>query len=209
MAGAEEQIIERLLTAIDNDAGVSQRRLSNDIGIAVGSVNWHIKRCLSKGLIKLKYAPVRRYLYYLTPKGFEEKSRLTAAYLQRSFELYRRGRQECSELFGNCAALGKLRVFLAGDGDLAEIAYLSSLGTLVQVQAVVDAISNRSSCASVRIFGSLKVAIEEIDGHCPDAIILTDLRRPRRTYSQIAREGAEVGLPPEAIHVLHVLNFRP
>ncbi len=209
MAGAEEQIIQRLLTAIGNDAGVSQRRLSHDIGIAVGSVNWYLKRCLSKGLIKLKHAPVRRYLYYLTPKGFEEKSRLTADYLQRSLELYRKGRQECSEFVGSCAALGKLRVFLAGDGALAEIAYLSSLGTPVQIQAVVDGVSDRLSCAGVPVFPSLNAAIVEIGGVRPDALLLTDLSRPRRTYSEIARQAADMGLPRESIHVPHVLNFRP
>ena len=41
MAGAREQeenIVRRLLTTIDQDAAVSQRKLSEEIGIAVGSV---------------------------------------------------------------------------------------------------------------------------------------------------------------------------
>ena len=53
MADTEEQITRRILTAIEDDASVSQRRLSDDMGIAVGTVNWHLKRCVNKGLIKL------------------------------------------------------------------------------------------------------------------------------------------------------------
>lgn len=209
MAGAEEQIVHRLLTAIDNDAGVSQRRLSTDMGIAVGSVNWYVKRCLSKGLIKLKHAPVKRYLYYLTPKGFEEKSRLTGAYLQRSLELYRQGRQECSEVLKDFVARGKVRVFLAGDGDFAEIAYLTSLSTPIQIRAVIDNVSGRPSCAGVPVFSSLADAMNATGGGSPDAILLTDLSRPRRCYAAIAEQASEIGLSLDAIHVPRVLNFRP
>src|SRR5262245_62876803 len=52
MVGAREQeenIVRRLLTTIDQDAAVSQRKLSEEIGIAVGSVNWYLKRCVTKG----------------------------------------------------------------------------------------------------------------------------------------------------------------
>ena len=205
----EEQIIHRLLTAIDRDAGVSQRRLSVDIGIAVGSVNWYLKRCLSKGLVKFKYAPVKRYLYYLTPKGFEEKSRLTASYLQQSFELYRRGRQECTEFINRCAAKGQHRIFLAGDGDLAEIAYLSSLNTGVRICAVVDQQQERASCAGVPIFATLMVALESTGGGRPDAILLTDLARPRRCYDSISQQAQKIGLAPDVIYVLPVLSFSP
>jgi len=209
MPGAEEQIIHRLLTAIGNDSGVSQRRLSLDIGIAVGSVNWYLKRCLSKGLIKLKHAPVKRYVYYLTPKGFEEKSRLTAAYLQRSLELYRQGRHECAEFISYCIGQGRARIFLAGDGDLAEIAYLSSLGTAAQIRAVVDSFSGRPACAGVPVFPTLAAAISATGGERPDAVLLTDLSRPRRCYVSLTEQAREVGLNVDAIHVPRVLNFRP
>src|SRR5262245_8168884 len=130
MAGAREQeenIVRRLLTTIDQDAAVSQRKLSEEIGIAVGSVNWYLKRCVSKGLVKLQQAPVRRYLYYLTPHGFEEKARLTGSFLQSSLELYRCGRKECDEFFRGCDETGKTIIFLAGGSDLAGMAVFSGV----------------------------------------------------------------------------------
>lgn len=207
MSGAEEQIVHRLLTAIEDDASVSQRRLSLDIGIAVGSVNWYLKRCISKGLIKLQHAPVKRYLYYLTPQGFDEKSRLAAEYLQRSLELYRVGRQECSSFIGSCIAEGKKDVFLVGDGDLAEIACLSALGTEVRIRAVIDGMSARSACAAVPILSTLTAAISETGGVLPGALLLTDLNRPRRSYAAIVEQAQEAGLSAELIHVPRFLNF--
>lgn len=209
MPAAEEHIVRRLLTAIEDDSGVSQRRLSVDIGIAVGSVNWHLKRCLRKGLIKLKHAPVRRYLYYLTPSGFEEKSRLTAAFLQRSLELYRVGRRECADFFRMRAAEGKVRIFLAGDGDLAEIACLSGLGTQALVRAVVDDEAGRPFCAEAPVFSTLAAAIEGTGGEPPHAILLTDLGRPRRCYASIAKQVRKAGLPVDVIYAPPLLNFKP
>ena len=209
MPATEEHIIRRLLTAIEDDAQVSQRRLSGDIGIAVGSVNWYLKRCIGKGLIKLQEAPVKRYLYYLTPKGFEEKSRLTATFLQRSFELYRQGRSECAEFFARCQATNKGRVFLAGDGDLAEIACLSALNAAASVSAIVDSAAERTSCAGAPVFSALQDAIAETGGAPPDIVLLTDLKRPKRCYNELAAQAKEIGLGPDLIHALPLLKFAP
>ena len=209
MPVTEEVIIHRLLTAIEDNANVSQRTLSQDIGIAVGSVNWYVKRCLNKGFIKLQQAPVKRYLYYLTPRGFEEKSRLTADYLHRSLSLYRSGRQECSEFFRNCAAAGSERVFLTGDGELAEIACLSALGTSVKIVAVIDPASERPVCAGVPVFPTLAAAIAQAGGHAPDAILLTDLSRPRRCHSSISEQIKQAKLSASLIHIPSILNLKP
>jgi hypothetical protein len=207
MPAAEEHILRRLLTAIEEDAAVSQRRLSVDMGIAVGSVNWYLKRSLKKGLIKFRHAPVKRYLYYLTPRGFEEKSRLTAAYLQRSFELYRQGRTECAEFFAAAAAGGMKTIFLIGDGDLAEIAALSALGTSVEVKAIVDRTSQRPACAGIPVYPSLRVATSAAS--LPDALLITDLRRPNRVHTEVTQETAALGLSAVRIHALPLLRVRP
>ena len=69
---AEEATILELLGAVER-GDITQRRLSRELGIAVGLVNAYIKRCINKGYIKVKAIPPRRYAYYLTPKGFSEK----------------------------------------------------------------------------------------------------------------------------------------
>lgn len=81
---ADNGIILGLLKSVEQDGGRSQRRLAAELGIALGLVNAYLKRCVSKGLVKVQNVPARRYAYYLTPKGFAEKSRLTVNYLTSS-----------------------------------------------------------------------------------------------------------------------------
>src|SRR5262245_7702876 len=211
MAGTREQeenIVRRLLTTIDQDAAVSQRKLSEEIGIAVGSVNWYLKRCVSKGLVKLQQAPVKRYLYYLTPHGFEEKARLTGSFLQSSLELYRCGRKECDEFFRGCDKTGKTIIFLAGASDFAEIAVLSSLNAGgARPLAVIDGHDQSQNCAGIPIAASLEGATALAGGCPPQAILLTDLNNPKATFRAIRAEMAQSGLPRSLIHVPKILNL--
>src|SRR5207253_7334046 len=81
----DPEIVLGLLTSIERDSGVTQRKLAGDLGIALGLANAYLRRCVRKGLVKVSQVPLNRYAYYLTPQGFAEKSRLTAEYLATSF----------------------------------------------------------------------------------------------------------------------------
>lgn len=85
-------------------------------------INWHIKRCAGKGLIKFQQAPVKRYLYYLTPEGFAEKAKLTASYLQSSFNIFKTGRVQYEALFVKCSKNGWSEIAFLGDTELTELA---------------------------------------------------------------------------------------
>ena len=80
----QDSIPLNVLSALTEDDKVTQRSLSSKLGIALGLINAYMKRAMDKGLVKIKHAPKNRYLYYLTPKGFTEKAKLTAEYLKYS-----------------------------------------------------------------------------------------------------------------------------
>ncbi|NIQ08836.1 MAG: winged helix-turn-helix transcriptional regulator, partial [Gammaproteobacteria bacterium] len=77
----KESLTLEILQAIEQNNDVTQRHLASHLGVALGLANSYLKRCVRKGLVKIQHVPANRYLYYLTPKGFAEKSRLTAKYL--------------------------------------------------------------------------------------------------------------------------------
>jgi DNA-binding MarR family transcriptional regulator len=77
----QTRILLGLLESVSRDGTRSQRHLANDLDIALGLVNAYLRRCVNKGLVKVSQVPARRYAYYLTPKGFAEKSRLTVEFL--------------------------------------------------------------------------------------------------------------------------------
>src|ERR1051326_4416196 len=122
----DPEILLGLLTSVERDSGMTQRRLATELGIALGLANAYLRRCVRKGLIKVSQVPLNRYAYFLTPQGFVEKSRLTAEYFSASLNFFRRARTECTELLTGCAERGWRRIALCGAGDLAEIAVLSA-----------------------------------------------------------------------------------
>ena len=94
VSGEEAKITLGLLSAVEANSALTQRSVASDLGIALGLANAYLKRCVRKGLVKVKQVPANRYSYYLTPKGFAEKSRLTAEYLSISFNFFRSARSD-------------------------------------------------------------------------------------------------------------------
>src|SRR3954471_20477176 len=141
-SGEDERIVLNLLNSVD-DGAQSQRRIAEELGIALGLVNAYLKRCIKKGLVKVGEAPARRYAYYLTPQGFSEKSRLTVEYLSTSFSFFRRAKSDCMRLFEAAKAQGFRRIVLSGASDLAEIAVLCAVESGIAVVALVDPRTDR------------------------------------------------------------------
>jgi DNA-binding MarR family transcriptional regulator len=189
----DARILLDLLNSVERDGGQSQRRLASELGIALGLVNAYLRRCVKKGLVKVTAAPARRYIYYLTPQGFAEKSRLTVEYLSVSFGFFRRAKAECGVMFDTAAERGFHKVALAGISDLAEIAMICALDTGVKVTAVVDGKSTSSHFVGVRVAPSFEAVV----GDC-DAVLITDLQRAVELTEQAsALLGADRVLTPK------------
>lgn len=190
-----------LFQAIEDQQTVTQSHLATRLGVAVGLANAYVKRCVRKGWIKVQKVPSRRYAYFLTPKGFVEKSRLTAEYLSHSFGFFRRARAQCAELLQAAERQSKRRFVFYGLGELTEIAVLAAMECEVEVLAVVAPGCNRERLAGVRIVGSLDEAGEF------DAVMVTDITAPKDVYSFLKARVADenILLPP----VLHVVRGQP
>ncbi len=182
----EAESIRLMLDVIETRDRVTQRGLSGELGIALGLTNLYLKRCINKGLIKVRKAPARRYAYYLTARGFAEKARLTAKYLARSLSYFRVAREDCSELLAACQARGLTRVVLVGAGDLCEIATLAALDSGIQVVAVLDPATNRQQVAGVRVIRDLAALDGAGPGSgAPEAVVITDMKDPQATYERM------------------------
>ncbi len=176
----EEQLVLELLDAVGKNSGVSQRHLARQMGVALGLANSYLKRCIRKGFIKISEAPAHRYLYYLTPTGFSEKSRLTAKYLASSFHFYRRAGESCNKVFQACESRRWRRIVLCGISDLAEIAAVRAQGRNVEIVGIYDPHTDRRRFVDRPVWRRL----EEIE--VCDAWLLTDLNAPGLTYEHLA-----------------------
>jgi DNA-binding MarR family transcriptional regulator len=175
----EEQLVLELLDAVGRRSDVSQRHLARHMGVALGLANSYLRRCIRKGFIKITDAPANRYLYYLTPKGFAEKSRLTAKYFANSLAFYRRAGESCQRIFDVCEARGWRRLMLCGMSDLAEIASLRALERDVEVAGIYDPHTDRHRCVGKPVWRRLEQATP-----C-DAWLLTDLNAPLLMYRHL------------------------
>ena len=133
-----ERTLGLLSTIARKGEDLSQRELSQRLGIALGLVNSYLKRLIRKGYIKVTTLPRNRLKYILTPRGIAEKSRLTYEYTSYSYRLYRATRQRCRELMSRLAEEGAREVVLYGSGDVVEIAYLSLQESGLKLMAVMD-----------------------------------------------------------------------
>jgi DNA-binding MarR family transcriptional regulator len=95
-----------LLEQIENDPNVTQASLATQLGVAVGTVNWHIKRMIAKGYVKVKRAERRKLRYIITPEGITFRARLTIDYIEQSFVLYRNIRRRVRELLAEVKKSG-------------------------------------------------------------------------------------------------------
>jgi DNA-binding MarR family transcriptional regulator len=109
-----ERILLDLLKSVEHNGERSQRHIAGELGVALGLVNAYLKRCVHKGLVKVRDAPARRFAYYLTPQGFAEKSRLTVQYLSDSFSFFRLAKSDCASVFDLAKARGLSRLLLSG-----------------------------------------------------------------------------------------------
>ena len=116
-----------LLENIENDPDVNQSTLATQLGVAVGTVNWHLKRLIAKGYVKVKRAERKKLRYIITPEGIALRARLAFDYVERSLTIYRRTRQKVRERLSEVQQAGHNRVRIVGKGDVADICRLTCL----------------------------------------------------------------------------------
>jgi len=165
----EESLTLEILEKIEKHNNLTQRHLADSLGVALGLANSYMKRCVRKGLVKVHQAPANRFLYYLTPKGFAEKSRLTASYLRSSFDFYRRAGDSLAEAFSLCEKQNKKSVLLCGVSELAEIASLRAYEHEINIVGVFDPYSKKESFLHLQIWHRLD------DAGTYDACLVTSL----------------------------------
>jgi len=97
-----DDIRYHLLRQIQKNPKITQRELASEAGISLGKANYCLRALMEKGLVKadnFRSSPKKlRYLYKLTPKGLEEKARVTYSFLKRKQREYENLKEEIERL---------------------------------------------------------------------------------------------------------------
>ena len=115
LAGFQEEIQFEVLRRLHHTPQVSQRTLSKDLGVGLGTINFCFQALVEKGLVKMQnFSQSKsklRYAYLLTPAGVAAKSKLTAKFLSRKVAEYESLQAEINVLkheldFDRCGSRG-------------------------------------------------------------------------------------------------------
>ena len=134
---SSDRISLRLLDELTKEPMITQRALAAHLGIALGLVNAYVKRLYRKGYIKIKNLPKNRIKYIITPKGFTEKARLTYNYMHRSVHYFKEVRNRIEHTYSSMMKSGVNNILLWGDGEIAELCYISTRGLPLKIVGVV------------------------------------------------------------------------
>ena len=169
---SEEMRDLQFLEEIEQNPKVSQRELSHKFGIALGVTNACIKRMARRGLIKLTGIRPRRVAYYLTPKGFTEKTKLTLNFFSYNIHHYVEMKKRIGKVLLEMQNRGVKRVAFYGVNDEMEVAYVTLQGLDMKLVGILDDENNWGK----EIFGYKVIGPGAVKSLNPDAILITSMR---------------------------------
>jgi DNA-binding MarR family transcriptional regulator len=184
-----------LLSAVEHDAGVTQRSLSLRLGVALGLTNLYLKRLARKGYINIMTIPRNRIRYLLTPQGFTEKSRLTYLYMLHSLSYYRDMRTRLRKMMSTIDGTHDQRAVIYGTTELAELAYLSLREMNIDCVGFIDG-SSRETFLSCPVSSPDGISRWQFD-----LVLIADLDHAAACEEQLVQFGVprekvlRLGLP--------------
>jgi DNA-binding MarR family transcriptional regulator len=124
----------QILQEIERNPDLTQASLAVQMGVAVGSVNWYLKRLVGKGYVKVTHLQRRKLRYFLTPSGLTLKVKLTRSYMDVSLRLYRELRDAAQHALAQVRQGGYDAITVDGQDEAIEILRLTCLELGMQVE---------------------------------------------------------------------------
>ena len=180
----------RLLEELEKNPIVSQRDLSHKFGIALGVTNACLKRMARKGLIRIRDLNRRRIGYYLTPKGFAEKAKLTLHLISYVVQHYSELKRIISKRLLEMQRDGLQRIVFYGVSDEMEVAYITLQGVNLKLVGIVE---DDEKLIPRIIFEYEIEPVSRVQELKPDGILitsLTDIEQKRKRLEGICKQNS-------------------
>ena len=169
-----------VLDALDHQEILTQRQLAEHSGVSLSQVNYILKSLLKKGLVKIrkfnKNPKKIGYIYLLTPKGIETKSRLAVEFIISKLREFNRLRLRLAEKLNSIEKQGHANLVFVGPPLVKEF---------------IDSIIEERHL-KVALVGQCKnwEALENIDSDAFDIALLCD-----ENSEDLAKIEASTGIP--------------
>ena len=169
----DRKVVVKLLTTLAENPETTQRDLATEMGISLGMMVSYMKSCIHKGFVRSKQVSPKRWAYFVTPKGFTEKSIMATSYLCRAMTFYRDTRIQLEELFESCKERNIKTVALIGVSEVSEIA------TLVA----------KSFALELVLYDTNSFKYQDLQQF--DAVLITDIVEPQNLFDSLKKEIKE------------------
>jgi hypothetical protein len=126
-----------LFNTVESSPGINQRQLARELDVSLGLTNTYFQRVLKKGWIRAKQVKPRRWLYFLTPQGVLEKSRLSLSYMYRTLESFRELKSKGDAHLRILSKKGVSGIHLCGENDLTEVLSYCFSGFDIELLSVI------------------------------------------------------------------------
>ena len=126
-----------LFNTVESSPEINQRQLAQELDVSLGLTNTYFQRVLKKGWIRAKQVKPRRWLYFLTPQGPLEKSRLSLSYLHRTLNSFRELKSKGDEHLRILSKKGVRGIHLCGEDDLTEVLSYCFSGFEIELLSVI------------------------------------------------------------------------
>ena len=126
-----------LFNTVESRPEINQRQLAQELNVSLGLTNTYFQRVLKKGWVRAKQVKPRRWLYFLTPKGALEKSRLSFSYMHRTLDSFRELKRKGDENLRILSDKGVSGIHLCGEDDLTEVLSFCFSGFEIELLSVI------------------------------------------------------------------------
>ena len=126
-----------LFNTVESSPEINQRQLAQELDVSLGLTNTYFQRVLKKGWVRAKQVKPRRWLYFLTPQGALEKSRLSLSYLHRTLESFRELKSKGDEHLKILSEKGVQGIHLCGDNDMTEVLSFCFSGFEIELLSII------------------------------------------------------------------------
>ncbi len=127
-----------LFNTVESRPEINQRQLARELDVSLGLTNTYFQRVLKKGWLRAQQVKPRRWLYFLTPQGALEKSRLSLSYMHRTLNSFRELKRKGDEHLRILSNKGVSGIHLCGENDLTEVLSFCFSGVEIELLSVIS-----------------------------------------------------------------------
>jgi len=177
-----------ILNMIEKDPNVTQRHMSNALGVAVSMVNSYIDTYEKQGLLNKEHITTKTVKYHITKKGIERRKFLNIGYLNNAQMLYDSAKENIEQFLYNPVGKGYKDILLYGAGEVAEI-LLHTISTTKQPINVLAVIDDDVEKYDLELVGRRIISLNEINSFKHDAVFISSYTNHEAIYENLVRIG--------------------